>query len=143
AIAATGLANFTLWARSQLLDDQTFTRTTTSVLDNAAVRDVLASRITDAVMTQVPTQYVDQRPTVEAGVPHALATPGFAPRRALRPARHHGPPRRVRGRRRRPHRRPHDARADDPGRGRPHPTRPRAVPAQRPAGRAGAARVAR
>ncbi len=78
AIAATGLANFTLWARSQLLDDQTFTRTTTSVLDNSAVRDVLASRITDAVMTQVPTEYVDQRPTVEAGIRNVVDTPEFA-----------------------------------------------------------------
>ena len=59
----------------QLLDDQTFTRTTTSVLDNAAVRDVLASRITDAVMLQVPAEFGDQRPTIEAGVRNVVDTP--------------------------------------------------------------------
>ncbi len=78
AVASTVFASFTLWARAQLLDSQQFATTTTSVLDSSAVRDVLATRITDAIMLQVDPQLAAQRPVVERATADVVDSPGFA-----------------------------------------------------------------
>ncbi len=78
AVASTVFANFTLWARAQLLNSEQFATTTTSVLDSSAVRDVLATRITDAIMLQVDPQFAAQRPVIERATADVIASPAFA-----------------------------------------------------------------